>query len=416
MEPPLITLKPLEHRGKECIGIYFKHNGSINNIIRKESEAKWSHTKKVWWISLGKENYNKLVFALKGKVVIEHSALRQYLVEKNKGSAIIIQKSLSPETVDAKQAPLPVVNKQIVKTSDTKSGLITYKSKRIYHVNAHVLPAMNQQLRLKAYSPSSIKTYINEMAQLLQTIKNIPADELTPEHLRRYLIYCFEKLRLKENTLHSRINAMKFYYEQVLGREKFFWEIPRPKKHLQLPKVLNKEEIAGLLRTIKNVKHKTMLILGYGCGLRVSEITGLKVTDLDENRRMLFIRKAKGKKDRVISLSPAMLVLLREYLGKYKPKSYFFEGQQTGTSYSIRSLESIIQAAKQKAGIKKEGSMHMLRHSFATHLLDKGTDVVFIQKLLGHNDIKTTLRYLHVTNKDILNILSPIEDIKDMLD
>ena len=157
-------------------------------------------------------------------------------------------------------------------------------------------------------------------------------------------------------------------------------------------------------------------MLGYGCGLRVSEITGLKLTDMDEDRRLLMIRKGKGKKDRVISLSPAMLIMLRNYREKYKPADYLFEGQSAGSSYSVRSLESIIHAAKEKAGIKKAGSMHMLRHSFATHLLDKGTDVVFIQKLLGHNDIKTTLRYLHVTNKDILNILSPLEDIKDLIE
>ena len=191
--------------------------------------------------------------------------------------------------------------------------------------------------------------------------------------------------------------------------------IPRPKKSYQLPKVLSKEEIAALLKAIENVKHKTMIMLGYSCGLRVSEITGLEIKDIDENRKLLLIRRGKGKKDRVISLSPVMLVMLREYKNKYKPKHFLFEGQYEGASYSIRSLEAIIHAAKAKAGIKKDGSMHMLRHSFATHLLDKGTDVVFIQKLLGHNDIKTTLRYLHVTNKDVLNILSPIEDIKDML-
>lgn len=159
-----------------------------------------------------------------------------------------------------------------------------------------------------------------------------------------------------------------------------------------------------------------MIMLGYSCGLRVSEITSLKITDLDEYRRLLFIRKAKGKKDRIVSLSPVMLVMLREYLNSYKPREYVFEGQEPGAQYSIRSLETIIQEAKQRAGIRKAGSMHMLRHSFATHLLDKGTDVVFIQKLLGHNNIKTTLRYLHVTNKDILTILSPIEDIRDLLE
>lgn len=170
-----------------------------------------------------------------------------------------------------------------------------------------------------------------------------------------------------------------------------------------------------LIKAIGNIKHKTMIMLGYGCGLRVSEITGLEVKDFDEDRRTLFIRRAKGKKDRVVSLGPVMLVMLREYRNQYKPERYLFEGQYKATAYSSRSLESIIKTAKEKASISKSGSMHMLRHSFATHLLEKGTDVVFIQKILGHNDIKTTLRYLHVTNKDLVNILSPLEDLKDFL-
>jgi integrase/recombinase XerD len=136
---------------------------------------------------------------------------------------------------------------------------------------------------------------------------------------------------------------------------------------------------------------------------------------VDEDRRLLIIRRGKGEKRQDNRSEPVMLVMLREYKNKYKPGNYLFDGQQPGTAYSVRSLESIIHTAKEKAGVNKGGSMHMLRHSFATHLLDKGTDVVFIQKLLGHNDIKTTLRYLHVTNKDILNILSPIEDIKGMI-
>ncbi|HMG67055.1 MAG TPA: tyrosine-type recombinase/integrase [Chitinophagaceae bacterium] len=155
-----------------------------------------------------------------------------------------------------------------------------------------------------------------------------------------------------------------------------------------------------LLKAIENKKHKTMIMLGYACGLRVSEITNLEKQDVDTNRKLIFIRRAKGKKDRMVSLSPVMITILNEYADIYKPQKCLFEGQDKTTRYSIRSLESIIKAAKIKAGINKSGSMHMLRHSFATHLLDKGTDVVFIQKLLG---------------KDTLNILSPLEDIKDFL-
>ena len=211
------------------------------------------------------------------------------------------------------------------------------------------------------------------------------------------------------------MNALKFYYEQVLRREKFFWEIPRPKKRLILPKIISKERIAALINAIENKKHKTIIMLTYACGLRVSEVVSLKVNNIDSARRVIYVINAKGKKDRVVTLSPSMLIMLREYYKVYKPKEHLFEGQFENEHLSERSIQAVIQRAKLKAGIRQPGSMHMLRHSFATHLLEKGIDVTFIQKLLGHNNIKTTLGYLHVTNKDLVNIISPLEDIEQLL-
>ena len=287
-------------------------------------------------------------------------------------------------------------------------------SGKMHPVNAHVLPKMREQLILLAYSPMTIRTYLGEMTQLLLLLRNIPADELTPEHLRRYLVYCFEALKLTENTVHSRINAMKFYYEQVLGREKFFWDIPRPNKPSDLPKTFNQDEIAAIINSIKNIKHKVMLMIAYSAGLRVSEVVLLKTHDIDSKRMFIYIRQAKGKKDRVVSLSPVLLVMLREYALQYKPdkRGFLFEGSVKGTAYATRSLQEVIQAAKAKAGVIKPGGIHALRHSFATHLIDRGMDVTIIQKLLGHSDIKTTLRYLHTSNKDLLKIISPLDDLK----
>lgn len=266
---------------------------------------------------------------------------------------------------------------------------------------------------MKAYSRSTIKTYVNELSQLLQTLGNFSADKLTPEELRRYMIYCYEKLKLSENTLHSRINALKFYYEQVLKREKFFWDIPRPKKQLQLPKFFNQEEITSIIKVTGNIKHKTMLMLAYASGLRVSEVVAIRTNDIDSKRMCMLIRQAKGKKDRMVGLSPVLLVMLREYWKQVKPskEGYLFPGQNKGEPYSTRSLQLVLAAAKKKASVLKPGSIHALRHSFATHLLDKGTDVTMIMKLLGHNDIKTTLRYLHVTNRDMLHVISPLDDL-----
>jgi integrase/recombinase XerD len=156
-----------------------------------------------------------------------------------------------------------------------------------------------------------------------------------------------------------------------------------------------------------------MLMLAYSSGLRVSEVVAIKTPNIDSKRMCIFIENAKGKKDRMVTLSPVLLIMLREFWNSYKPlnKGYLFSGQNVGEPYSTRSLQLVLNAAKQKAGILKPGSVHALRHSFATHLLDKGTDVTMIMKLLGHNDIKTTLRYLHVTNRDMLQVVSPLDNL-----
>jgi len=277
--------------------------------------------------------------------------------------------------------------------------------------NTEALQKFKQKLVLKSYNPSTIRTYTNEFAQFLNTIKNIPAYEFSTTRIKDYLQYCFAKLRLSENTLHSRMNALKFYYEQVLGKEKFFWEIPRPKRPLILPKLLNETELRKLFNALSNKKHKAMLFTAYSAGLRASEIVNLKIADIDSKRMQIFIERAKGKKDRYVNLSPLLLDILRKYLLKYKPKPqiYLFESEQTFTAYPTRTVQQIFSTAKHKAGIGKAVGIHSLRHSFATHLLDKGTDIKYIKDLPGHFNIKTTEQYLHVSNKQLVSIVSPFD-------
>lgn len=402
-----VELKPLLHRGQHCIGIYFGIDSGIQALLRGTRLVKFSMTHTCWYAPYTEENLRTIISVLQDKARVIRMDFGSGPVHKDaankKPASGVISKTLSP--VPAKG---PSQDHGQWKRDNTPKSAI-------HACNAHILPALEQRLKLRGYSPHTIRVYSSEVAVFLRILGAHPADELPVQRLKDYFQYCLEKLRLSENTLHSRINAIKYYYEQVLGRERFFWDIPRPKKHKLLPKVLSKEEVIRLLKAIDNLKHKTLVMMGYACGLRVSEIIALELGDIDEGRRLLYIRRAKGKKDRVVSLSPVMLVMLRDYLAAYKPKRWVFEGQQPGSPYSIRSLQSIVATAKAKAGITKPGSTHLLRHSFATHLIEKGTDVVFIQKLLGHNDIKTTLRYLHVTNKDLTNILSPIEDIRDFL-
>lgn len=394
-----VFLKPLWHRGEQCIGIYFEKNFAVADLVKRAVRVTFSNTHKCWYAAFSEKNYQKILGVLEGKVELDYAELQSWIRLHKDEKVPEGSKNTKPSVIPAISTGYSVITKD-----NARPG--------IHPVNAHILPKMLERLKLKAYSRSTIKTYINEMSQLLQAVKDLPADDLKPENLKKYLVYCYEKLNLSENTLHSRINAMKFYYEQVLGREKFFWEIPRPKKPLLLPKILNEVELSRLFNALTNKKHKAMLFTAYSAGLRVSEIVNLKIADIDSQRMQIFISRAKGKKDRYVNLSPVLLDILRKYI-QYQPRpvEYLFESEQTGTAYPVRTVQQIFQNAKHKAGIRKEVGIHSLRHSFATHLLDKGTDIKYIKEILGHFNIKTTERYLHVSKKQLVNIASPLDDL-----
>ena len=280
----------------------------------------------------------------------------------------------------------------------------------IHSVNHNAIKKMVELLKLKGYSNCTIKTYQNEFIQFLSTLKNYPVDSCDAQKVRSYLLYCYDHLKLTENTLHSRLNALKFYFEQVLHREKFFVDIPRPKKHSHLPKTIHANDIKKMFDATINLKHNTMLKLCYGMGLRLSEITNMKITDIDSNNMQVFIEKGKGKKDRYVNLPQSILEQLRAYYRVYRPKLYLFEGQDGG-QYSARSTQQVFKNALHKAGINKQVGIHSLRHSYATHLLEQGTDIRFIQELLGHKDLKTTLLYTEVTNSSIRKVISPLDKL-----
>jgi site-specific recombinase XerD len=281
---------------------------------------------------------------------------------------------------------------------------------KVHPVNQPAFNTFTETLQLKAYSASTIRTYRNEFAQLLYVLKDKDVNGLDAAKLRSYFLYCINTLRLSENTLHSRINAVKFYFEQVLKRERIFVEIPRPKKPSILPKVIHAQDIKKLFEATANLKHNTMLKLCYGMGLRVSEIVNLKITDIDSKNGQVFVQRAKGKKDRYANLPESILLQLRNYYRAYRPKKYLFEGQYGG-QYSKRSAQQVFKNSLRRANINKEIGIHGLRHSFATHLLENGTDIRFIQELLGHNDIKTTLRYTQVSQQSLKKVKSPLDNL-----
>ena len=393
-----VTLKALFHHNKECIGIFFAKSISIEKIIRKQSDVKWSQTNTCWYIPLTEAAYSLLLSDLKEKATVDYTILKAYLEKKKR-----VQTTL-PEKKQADQKQTAAI---IIKPAVETVAL------QVSNKNLQALQRFIETLNLKSYSASTIRTYRNEFMQLLQLLKTKPVDDLTVADLKRYMVFAMEKQGISENTAHSRLNALKFYFEQVLGREKFFWDIPRPKKPTLLPKLLNEEEIRKLFNALTNKKHKAMLFTAYSAGLRVSEIVNLKIVDIDSKRMQIFISRGKGKKDRYVNLSPVLLDILRKYMKEYKPVpiKYLFESEQTMNAYPTRTVQQIFTNAKNKAGIKKEVGVHSLRHSFATHLLDKGTDIKYIKDLLGHINIKTTERYLHVSKKQLVNIISPFDDL-----
>jgi site-specific recombinase XerD len=384
-----IQLQPLLHRGIENIAIIC--STALNGLLKKIPGIRWSATQRCWCLPLNEAAYLALQDSLKGKAIVNHSLLKAYLQKK---------KLLLPQSPAAAKSPA------------LKTSQLTV-IKNVSMANLQQLKLFVEMLKLKAYSPSTLKTYRNEFLQLLQLLKNKEVQNLTSAQLKRYMVFAMEQQGISENTAHSRLNALKFYYEQVLGREKFFWEIPRPKKPLQLPNVLGEKEIANLFNALTNIKHKAILFTAYSAGLRVSEAVGLRIKDIDSDRMQIKIVAAKGKKDRYVALSPIVLDILRNYIKKIKlrPVDYLFEGEKAGEQYSARSAQKIFQRAKEIAGIRKDISFHSLRHSFATHLLEKGIDIRFIKDLLGHFDIRTTERYTHVRKDTLINITSPLDDL-----
>jgi site-specific recombinase XerD len=238
----------------------------------------------------------------------------------------------------------------------------------------------------------------------------IRVSSLTKDQVQAYLLWLLEKRGYSFANLHTAINALKFYFEKVEGRGKEFYDLPRPKKRFKLPSILSEEEIIALIQKTRNLKHRALLMTAYSSGLRVSELVSLKIKDVDSKRMLLHVREAKGGKDRMVPLSQKLLLTLREYVAEYKPKEYLFEGEGN-EPYSSRTAQEVLREAKKKAGIEKKGSIHMLRHSYATHLLEAGTDIRYIQAFLGHNSLKTTMLYTHVSSLKIESIQSPLDKL-----
>lgn len=341
------SAKIISHKGEKRIAVYFEKNKDLIERIKKLEGSRWSQSLKVWHLPNNTENQIKF-----GITVIQ---------------------------------PSPEGFEQIEK--------------------------FKKWLQSKRYSPNTIKTYTDALRSFLAFFNQKSSKEITNDDLVMYNNEFILKNKLSSSYQNQVVNAIKLYFRTIQEKNIDIEKVHRPRREKMLPNVLSKEEVKAILEAHSNIKHKAMLTMIYSCGLRRSELLHLKPADIDSKRNIVFIKQSKGKKDRITPLSSKVLEILREYYIVYKPKNYLFEGQEPGTLYSEQSLQSVLKQALQKSKINKPVTLHWLRHSYATHLLESGTDLRYIQELLGHSSSKTTEIYTHVSTKNIQQIKSPFDDL-----
>lgn len=307
--------------------------------------------------------------------------------------------------IDATALPF---NKQ-GKTDYPSPSQLTAKKEHIASSSSVIPQEYLKKLVTRRYSAATQRAYTHYFVQFLKHF-NRPADNIEPKEIRDYLLEKVTDNDYSYSTQNQIINAIKFYYEQVLGLPKETYWIDRPRKERRLPTVASEEDIVRMVVACDNLKHQCIIGLIYSAGLRRSELINLRIRDIDFDRHQVYIRGAKGRKDRVSLLSKRMSSALNQYISVYKPNYWLFESPKR-KAYSASSVGVVVKRAAQKAGIAKTITPHVLRHSFATHLLDKGTDIRYIQRLLGHESLNTTAVYTQVSRRDLQNIRSPLDAI-----
>lgn len=367
-----IKLDKAIHRGEEVVLIQFPYDNKLGEEAKKIKNIRWSKSLKAWHVPYSIAVLNEIKTIFDSISIIDAQALKETIAKEK--SLIANKKELSVETL-----------KQIEKF---KSWMLS-----------------------RRYSESTIGTYTDALKTFLKfyhtkAVSDINNDDVI-EFNNKYIL----ANKLSASFQNQVVNAIKLFFRTMQNTNMNTQLIHRPKKPRLLPNVLSKEEIKSLLTAQGNVKHKTMLSLIYSCGLRRAELLNLKIMDIDFNRRLVIIRQSKGRKDRIAPLSDKISEMLKEYMLSYKPNMWLFEGQDKHSKYDENSLAAVLKQALQKCGIKKPVTLHWLRHSYATHLLENGTDLRYIQEILGHSRSTTTEIYTHVSNKSIQKIVSPFDSL-----
>lgn len=350
-------LTPVVHRDQRRIAIYFPYNTYWISIVKQFEGAMWSKTLNAWHVL--DTPFNRNVLGMEDTPVEKSTATKT---------------NMNAETHEQMQACI-------------------------------------MWLRSKRYSERTIDTYTKTLMVFFNFYSDKNLKDITNEDVLKFnRDYIFAR-KLSATYQSQFINALKLFYRLVNDSKIVIDELVRPKRPQQLPKVMSEDEVAAMLNHTKNLKHKSMISIIYSAGLRRSELLNMLKTDIDSERMVIHIRNAKGMKERMVPLSHKILELLREYYKQYKPNYYLFEGVN-GMQYSERSLEQVVKTAAKRAGITKHVHLHMLRHSYATHLLEAGTHLRTIQELLGHKSTKTTQIYTHVSTDEIRKIINPFDRLR----
>jgi integrase/recombinase XerD len=271
---------------------------------------------------------------------------------------------------------------------------------------------MIEELRLRNYSPNTITIYIRCVAQFAQHFRLSP-DRLGPEHIRQYQLFLVQGKEVSWALFNQTVCALRFFYHHILHQDWMIEHIPYPRHEEKLPVVLSPAEVAAVFEATRNLKHRTILMTIYAGGLRVAEVTHLLVSDIDSQRQVISVRQGKGRKDRQVMLSPKLLEVLRIYWKSCRPRLWLFPGESPGHPISSETVWRVCRQAGEAAHLSKPISPHTLRHCFATHLLEDEIDLRRIQVLLGHRNLKTTARYLHVSNMAVRTTVSPLDRLPD---
>ncbi len=362
----------MEHRSKACYGIGFYYNYKLKELIKSIDHVRWSMRKKTFYVAKEKLSLHRLYTLLNEKgVYVDYSRVK---IEKRVTSVI-------------------------------KSKRV---SRKISDENKEVIRAFVRYLRGLRLSENTVKVYFTFVADFVEFIGEKPLDELTNIDVRLFVERQVQHKHYAISTHRQLVSAIKHFGTFLPDSGIVIDDLMRPSKSRYLPTVLSQEEVIDLLRATKNLKHRTVLALLYSAGLRIGEVLNLKLQDIDVDRRQLYIKNAKGRKDRVVILAESFIPLYKNYYMTYKPDTYFIENPSGGV-YSPGSIRKFIKVSSNRAGIKKCVTPHTLRHSYATHLIENGVGLRYVQDLLGHSKPETTMIYTHIAKKDLLKIQSPLD-------